>query len=145
MEKGKKIQKVEKLNKATIEFTSERGDFRIIINDQVREDSEGFTMPKDEMRKLAKTFAKMACLCYDACERDFEEDIKARRLTDLRKLLTWQDIQKIVDIANKSDVIDPLRLQGCVDNDGNGVSLEEYYTAVLNQFGKNDNNGKEQL
>ena len=33
MEKKSKIQKVEKLNKATIEFTSERGDFRIIIND----------------------------------------------------------------------------------------------------------------
>ena len=46
MEKKSKIQKVEKLNKATIEFTSERGDFRIIINDQVREGDEGFTMPK---------------------------------------------------------------------------------------------------
>lgn len=69
-----KIQKVEKLNKVTIEFTSERGDFRIIINDQVREDDKGFTMPKDEMRKLARTFAKVACLCYDACERDFEEE-----------------------------------------------------------------------
>lgn len=73
MEKESKIQKVEKLNRATIEFTSERGDFRIIINDQVREDGEGFSMPKDEMRKLARTFAKMACLCYDACERDLEE------------------------------------------------------------------------
>jgi len=74
MEKKSKIQKVEKLNKATIEFTSERGDFRIIINDQVREDDEGFTMPKDEMRKLARTFAKVACMCYEACERDFEEE-----------------------------------------------------------------------
>ena len=68
------VKKVEKLNKATIEFTSERGDFRIIINDQVRENDEGFTRPKDEMRKLARTFAKVACLCYDACERDFEEE-----------------------------------------------------------------------
>ena len=68
-----KIQKVEKLNKATIEFTSERGDFRIIINDLVRENDEGFTMPKDEMRKLARTFAKVACMSYEACERDFEE------------------------------------------------------------------------
>ena len=74
MEKKSKIQKVEKLNKATIEFTSERGDFRIIINDQVREDDERFTMPKDEMRKLARTFAKVACMCYEACERDFEEE-----------------------------------------------------------------------
>lgn len=72
MEKKSKIQKEEKLNKATIEFTSERGDFRIIINDQVRENDEGVTMPKDEMRKLARTFAKVACLCYEACERDFE-------------------------------------------------------------------------
>ena len=69
-----KIQKVEKLNKVTIEFTSERGDFRIIINDQVHEDDKGFTIPKDEMRKLARTFAKVACLCYEACERDFEEE-----------------------------------------------------------------------
>lgn len=69
-----KIQKVEKLNKATIEFTSERGDFRIIINDQVSEDDKGFTMPKDEMRKLARTCAKVACMCYEACERDFEEE-----------------------------------------------------------------------
>ena len=69
-----KIQKVEKLNKVTVEFTSELGDFRIIINDQVREYDEGFTMPKDEMRKLARTFAKVACLCYEACERDFEEE-----------------------------------------------------------------------
>ena len=76
MGKKSKIQKVEKLNKATIEFTSERGDFRIIINDQVREDDEGFTMPTDEMRKLARTFAKVACLCYEACERDFEEEQK---------------------------------------------------------------------
>ena len=74
MEKKSKIQKVEKLNKATIEFTSERGDFRIIINDQVREGDEGFTMPKDEMRKLARTLAKVACMCYEACERDFEEE-----------------------------------------------------------------------
>lgn len=74
MEKKSKIQKVEKLNKATIEFTSERGDFRIIINDQVREGEEEFTMPKDEMRKLARTFAKVACMCYEACERDFEEE-----------------------------------------------------------------------
>ena len=74
MEKKSKIQKVEKLNKATIEFTSERGDFRIIINDQVREDDEEFTMPKDEMRELARTFAKVACMCYEACERDFEEE-----------------------------------------------------------------------
>lgn len=74
MEKKSKFQKVEKLNKATIEFTSERGDFRIIINDQVLENDEGFTMPKDEMRKLARTFAKVACLCYEACERDFEEE-----------------------------------------------------------------------
>ena len=74
MNMGKEIQKVEKLNKATIEFTSERRDFRIIINDQVRENEEGFTMPKDEMRKLARTFAKVACLCYEACERDFEEE-----------------------------------------------------------------------
>lgn len=69
-----KIQKVEKLNKVTIEFTSDRGDFRIIINDQVREDDKEFTMPKDEMRKFARTFAKIACLCYEACERDFEEE-----------------------------------------------------------------------
>ena len=74
MEKKSKIQKVENLNKATIEFTSKRGDFRIIINDQIREDDEGFTMPKDEMRKLASTFAKVACLCYVAC--DFEEEQK---------------------------------------------------------------------
>ena len=74
MEKKDKIQKVEKLNKATIEFTSERGDFRIIINDQVVGAYEEFTMPKDEMRKLARTFAKVACLCYEACERDFEEE-----------------------------------------------------------------------
>lgn len=40
---GKEIQKVEKLNKVTIEFTSERGDFRIIINDQVRENDKRFT------------------------------------------------------------------------------------------------------
>lgn len=52
MEKKSKIQKVEKLNKATIEFTSERGDFRIIINDQVREDDEGFTMPKVKCANL---------------------------------------------------------------------------------------------
>ena len=76
MEKKSKIQKVEKLNKVTIEFTSKRGDFRIIINDQIREDEEEFTMPKDEMRKLARTFAKVACLCYEACERDFEEEQK---------------------------------------------------------------------
>ena len=69
-----KIQKVEKLNKVTVEFTSELGDFRIIINDQVLEYDEVFTMPKDEMRKLARTFAKVACLCYEACERDFEEE-----------------------------------------------------------------------
>ena len=69
-----KIQKVEKLKKVTGEFTSELGDFRIIINDQGREYDEGFTMPKDEMRKLARTFAKVACLCYEACERDFEEE-----------------------------------------------------------------------
>ena len=74
MEKKSKIQKVEKLNKATIEFTSERGDFRIIINDQVREDDEGITMQKDEMRKLARAFAKVACMCYEACERDFKEE-----------------------------------------------------------------------
>ena len=74
MEKKSKIQKVEKLDKVTIEFTSERGDFRIIFNDQVRENDEGVAMPKDEMRKLARTFAKMACLCYDACEKDFEEE-----------------------------------------------------------------------
>ena len=74
MEKKSKIQKVEKLNKATIEFTSESGDFRIIINDQVREDDERITMPKDEMRKLARTFAKVACMCYEAYERDFEEE-----------------------------------------------------------------------
>lgn len=74
MEKKSKIQKVEKLNKATIEFTSKSGDFRIIINDQVREDEEEFTMPKEEMRKLARTFAKVACMCYEACERDFEEE-----------------------------------------------------------------------
>lgn len=74
MKKKDKIQKVEKLNKATIEFTSERGDFRIIINDQVHEGYEEFSMPKDEMRKLARTFAKVACLCYEACERDFEEE-----------------------------------------------------------------------
>lgn len=74
MKKKDKIQKVEKLNKATIEFTSERGDFCIIINDQVLEGYEEFTMPKDEMRKLARTFAKVACLCYEACERDFEEE-----------------------------------------------------------------------
>ena len=76
MEKKSKIQKVEKLNKVTIEFTSKRGDFRIIINDQIGEDDEDFTMPKDEMRKLARTFAKVACLCYEACERDFEEEQK---------------------------------------------------------------------
>ena len=76
MEKKSKIQKVEKLNNVTIEFTSKRGDFRIIINDQIREDDEGFTMPKDEMRKLASTFAQVACLCYVACERDFEEEQK---------------------------------------------------------------------
>ena len=76
MEKKSKIQKVEKLNKVTIEFTSKRGDFRIIINDQILEDDEEFTMPKDEMRKLARTFAKVACLCYEACERDFEEEQK---------------------------------------------------------------------
>ena len=74
MKKKSKIQKVDKLNKATIEFTSERGDFRIIINDQVREDDEGITMQKDEMRKLARAFAKVACMCYEACERDFEEE-----------------------------------------------------------------------
>ena len=74
MEKKSKIQKVEKLDKVTIEFTSERGDFRIIFNNQVRENDEWFTMPKDEMCKLARTFAKMACLCYDACEKDFEEE-----------------------------------------------------------------------
>ena len=74
MEKKDKIQKVEKLNKVTIEFISDRGDFRIIINDQVLEDYEEFTMPKDEMRKLARTFAKVACQCYEACERDFEEE-----------------------------------------------------------------------
>ena len=74
MEKKSKIEKVEKLDKVTIEFTSERGDFRIIFNNQVRENDEWFTMPKDEMRKLARTFAKMACLCYDACEKDFEEE-----------------------------------------------------------------------
>ena len=74
MKKKDKIQKVEKLNKATIEFTSERGDFRIIINDQVPENNDAFTMPKDEMRKLARTFAKVACLCYEAYERDFEEE-----------------------------------------------------------------------
>ena len=74
MGKKDKIQKVEKLNKATIEFTSERGDFRIIINDQVTEGHEEFSMPKDEMRKLARTFAKVACLCYEACERDFEDE-----------------------------------------------------------------------
>ena len=73
MKKKDKIQKVEKLNKATIEFTSERGDFRIIINDQIPKKGNGFTMPKDEMRKLARTFAKVACLCYEACERDFDE------------------------------------------------------------------------
>lgn len=140
MEKKSKIQKVEKLNKATIEFTSERGDFRIIINDQVREDDKGFTMPKDEMRKLARTFAKVACLCYEACERDSEEEDESRRFTDLIKMLTWQDIQKIINIADKGDFIDPLRLQGMVDNDGNGLSAEEYYTAILNKFSKNDNN-----
>lgn len=140
MEKKSKIQKVEKLNKATIEFTSERGDFRIIINDQVRENDEGFTMPKDEMRKLARTFAKVACLCYEACERDFEEEDESRRFTDLIKMLTWQDIQKIINIADKGDFINPLRLQGMVDNDGNGLSAEEYYTAILNKFSKNDNN-----
>ena len=133
---------MEKLNKAAIEFTSERGDFRIIINDQVREDSEGFTMPKDEMRKLARTFAKMACQCYETCERDFRGENKTRRLTDLGKLLTWQDIQKIVDISNKGDVIDPLRLQGCVDNNGNGVSTEEYYTAILDRFKKGEDDGE---
>ena len=74
MKKKSKIQKVDKLNKATIEFTSERGDFRIIINDQVREDDEGITMQKDEMRKLARAFAKVACMCYEACERDFKEE-----------------------------------------------------------------------
>lgn len=74
MEKKSKIQKVEKLNKVTIEFTSECGDFRIIINDQVSENDEEFTMPKDEMRKLARTFAKVACLCYEACERDLENE-----------------------------------------------------------------------
>ena len=74
MKKKDKIQIVEKLNKATIEFTSERGDFRIIINDQVLEGYDEFSMPKDEMRKLARTFAKVACLCYEACERDFEEE-----------------------------------------------------------------------
>ena len=74
MEKKSKIQKVEKLNKVTIEFISDRGDFRIIINDQIPENDEEFTMPKDEMRKLARTFAKVACLCYEACERDFEEE-----------------------------------------------------------------------
>ena len=42
MEKKSKIQKVEKLNKATIEFTSERGDFRIIINDQVHENDKWY-------------------------------------------------------------------------------------------------------
>lgn len=140
MKKKSKIQKVEKLNKATIEFTSERGDFRIIINDQVRENDEGFTMPKDEMRKLARTFAKVACLCYEACERDFEEEDESRRFTDLIKMLTWQDIQKIINIADKGDFINPLRLQGMVDNDGNGLSAEEYYTAILNKFSKNDNN-----
>lgn len=140
MEKKSKIQKVEKLNKATIEFTSECGDFRIIINDQVRENDEGFTMPKDEMRKLARTFAKVACLCYEACERDSEEEDESRRFTDLIKMLTWQDIQKIINIADKGDFIDPLRLQGMVDNDGNGLSPEEYYTAILNKFSKNDNN-----
>ena len=74
MEKKRKIQKVEKLNKATIEFTSERGDFRLIFNDQIRENDERCMMPTDEMRKLARTFAKVACLCYVACERDFEEE-----------------------------------------------------------------------
>ena len=74
MKKKSKIQKVEKLNKATIEFTSESGYFRIIINDQIREGDEGYTMPKDEMRKLARTFAKVACMCYEACERDFQEE-----------------------------------------------------------------------
>lgn len=49
MNMGKEIQKVEKLNKATIEFTS-------------------------ELRKLARTFAKVACLRYQTCERDFEEE-----------------------------------------------------------------------
>ena len=29
---------------------------------------------QDGMHKLARTFAKMACLCYEACERDFEEE-----------------------------------------------------------------------
>lgn len=140
MEKKSKIQKVEKLNKATIEFTSESGYFRIIINDQVREGDEGFTMPKNEMRKLARTFAKAACLCYEACERDFEEEDESRRFTDLIKMLTWQDIQKIINIADKGDFIDPLRLQGLVDNDGNGLTPEEYYTAILNKFSKNDNN-----
>lgn len=72
MEKKNKIQKVKKLNKVTIEFTSECGDFRIIINDRAPKNDEEFTMPKDEMRKLAKTFAKVACLCYEACERDLE-------------------------------------------------------------------------
>ena len=74
MEKKSKIQKVEKLNKVTIEFISDRGDFRIIINDQISENDEEFTMPKDEMRKLARTFAKVACLCYEACERNLEEE-----------------------------------------------------------------------
>ena len=74
MEKKSKIQKVEKLNKVTIEFISDRGDFRIIINDQISENDEEFTMPKDEMRKLARTFAKVACLCYEACERDLENE-----------------------------------------------------------------------
>ena len=74
MEKKSKIQKVEKLNKVTIEFISDRGDFRIIINDQIPENDEEFTMPKDEMRKLARTFAKVACLCYEACERDLENE-----------------------------------------------------------------------
>ena len=74
MEKKSKIQKVEKLNKVTIEFISDRGDFRIIINDQIPENDEEFTMPKDEMRKLARTFAKVACLCYEACERNLENE-----------------------------------------------------------------------
>lgn len=74
MEKKSKIQKVEKLNKVTIEFISDRGDFRIIINDQISENDEEFTMPKDEMRKLARTFAKVACLCYEACERNLENE-----------------------------------------------------------------------
>ena len=74
MEAKNKIQKVNKLNRATVEFTSERGDFHIIINGQAREYDEKIMMPKDELRKLARAFAKVACMCYEACERGFEEE-----------------------------------------------------------------------